>query len=252
VFEYAASTHSMPFDSSAATLRQASNARPAAHSAPSSSAAQAARGAPPGLMRRLRANRPALGALLVAMLVLAALIRHPERRHGPHPDASRPVSGPGIARAKASAPTQSAPPTGPTAPPPAIHATLATAVPARPGLSGTWRGEYIDASGRPLLHVLSLNISQVHDDGGIEGTLRYEASAGDGECQLHPHGSAYSASEQRLQLSPVGCSPHYPKALGVPLDFGGVNPHTDALKDGRIEAPTGEVIRVELRRVGGA
>jgi len=35
----------------------------------------------------------------------------------------------------------------------------------------------------------------------------------------------------------------------VPLDFDGVTPWASALKDGRIEAPTGEVIRVKLKRV---
>jgi hypothetical protein len=89
----------------------------------------------------------------------------------------------------------------------------------------------------------------VHDDGGIEGTLQYEAASVEGECKLRPRGSNYSAGEQRLQLSPEGCSPHYPKELGVPLDFDGVNPQADTLKDGRVEAPTGEVIRVNLKRV---
>jgi hypothetical protein len=97
--------------------------------------------------------------------------------------------------------------------------------------------------------VISLSIGRVHDDGGIEGTLQYEAASVDGECKLHPRGSNYSAGEQRLQLSPEGCSPHYPKELGVPLDFDGVNPQADTLKDGRVEAPTGEVIRVNLKRV---
>ena len=109
----------------------------------------------------------------------------------------------------------------------------------------------VDASGKQLLRVISLSIGRVHDDGGIEGTLQYEAASGDGECKLHPHGSSYSAGEQRLQLSPEGCSPHYPKELAVPLDFDGVNPEADTLKNGRIEAPTGEVIRVTLKRVSG-
>ena len=91
----------------------------------------------------------------------------------------------------------------------------------------------------------------MHDDGGIDGTLQYEAASGDGECKLHPRGSSYSASDQRLQLSPEGCSPHYPKELGVPLDFNGVNPQANTLKDGRIEAPTGDVIRVKLKRMSG-
>jgi hypothetical protein len=79
--------------------------------------------------------------------------------------------------------------------------------------------------------------------------LQYEAASGDGECKLHPRGSTYSAGEQRLELSPEGCSPHHPKELGVPLDFDGVNPQANTLKNGRIEAPTGEVIRVKLKRV---
>ena len=116
-------------------------------------------------------------------------------------------------------------------------------------MSGTWRGEYVDASGKQLLRVVSLSISRVRNDGGIEGTLQYEAASGDGECKLHPRGSTYLAGEQRLQLSPEGCSPHYPRELGVPLDFNGVDPGANTLKDGRIEAPTGEVIRVQLTRV---
>ena len=142
-----------------------------------------------------------------------------------------------------------------TVPPPAEHATATTlATPTSPAgrdLSGTWRGEYIDASGKRLLRVVSLSISRVHHDGGIEGTLQYEAPSGDGECKLHPGGSTYSAGEQRLQLSPEGCTPHYPRELGVPLDFVGVHPQANTLRDGRIEAPSGEVIRVKLKRVSG-
>ena len=135
-----------------------------------------------------------------------------------------------------------------TNPPPAVpHAPA----PARADLAGTWRGAYVDASGRQLLRVVSLSISRVHDDGGIEGTLQYEAASGEGECKLYPHGSSYSAGAQRLQLSPQSCSPHYPKELGVPLDFERVNPRANALKNGRIEAPTGAVIRVRLQRVSG-
>jgi hypothetical protein len=66
---------------------------------------------------------------------------------------------------------------------------------ARPDLSGTWRGEYVDASGKQLLRVVSLSISRVQDDGGIEGTLQYETASGDGECKLHPRGSSFSAGE---------------------------------------------------------
>ncbi|HYL02492.1 MAG TPA: hypothetical protein VEU54_03665 [Steroidobacteraceae bacterium] len=135
---------------------------------------------------------------------------------------------------------------------PATSTPLATpTAPARPDLAGTWRGAYVDASGKPLLRVVSLSISRVRDDGGIEGTLQYQAASGAGECKLHPRGSTYSAGEQHLQLSPEGCSPHYPKELGVPLDFDGVNPQANTLGNGRIEAPTGEVIRVRLRRVSG-
>jgi hypothetical protein len=135
---------------------------------------------------------------------------------------------------------------------PPTGSTLATTTaPARQDLSGTWRGEYVDASGKQLLRVVSLSISRVQEDGGIEGTLQYEAASGDGECKLHPRRSTYSAGQQRLQLSPEGCSPRYPRELGVPLDFDGVNPLANTLKDGRIEAPTGEVIRVKLQRVSG-
>ena len=135
--------------------------------------------------------------------------------------------------------------------PPTGSTPATTTTPARQDLSGTWRGAYVDASGRQLLRVVNLSISRVQDDGGIEGTLQYAAASGDGECKLHPRGSSYSAGEQRLQLSPEGCSARYPKELGVPLDFDGVNPRANTLKDGRIEAPTGEVIRVKLQRVSG-
>jgi hypothetical protein len=137
-------------------------------------------------------------------------------------------------------------------PVPPTATTLATpTAPARRDLSGTWQGEYVDSSGRQLLRVVSLSISRVRDDGGIEGTLQYEATSGDGECKLHPRRSTYSAGEQRLQLSPEGCSPHYPKELGVPLDFDDVHPQANTLQDGRIEAPTGDVIRVKLQRMSG-
>jgi hypothetical protein len=59
---------------------------------------------------------------------------------------------------------------------PATSTPLATpTAPARPDLAGTWRGAYVDASGKPLLRVVSLSISRVRDDGGIEGTLQYQA-----------------------------------------------------------------------------
>jgi hypothetical protein len=207
------------------------------------------------------------------VLVFGALLRHRERPPATPPD-EWPDSG-GSVMTQAQAPTATPTSTESAAPPPAVPSSepaaapsteIATATPPtapaatpatttapmRRDLSGTWRGEYIDASGRQRLRVVSLSISRVLDDGGIEGTLQYQAASGDGECQLHPRGSTYSAGEQRLQLSPEGCSPHYPKELGVPLDFVGVNPQANTLKDGRIEAPTGEVIRVKLKRVSGA
>jgi len=99
---------------------------------------------------------------------------------------------------------------------------------------------------------VSLSISRVQADGGIEGTLEYQAASGNGVCKLYPRGSSYSAGARRLQLSPEGCSAHYPRELGVPLDFDGVNPQANTLRNGRIEAPTGELIRVRLQRVSGA
>jgi serine/threonine-protein kinase len=224
----------------------------------------------------LRAYRPVIVAVLLATPVLGTLVRYAARLHAAPPSVSLATSVPRDMHAQASTPTQAPTPTEPAAPPPAAETSLAepaaapstelasaTAVPAagttavttaataRQDLSGTWRGEYVDTSGKQLLRVVSLSISRVHDDGGIEGTLQYEAASGVGECKLHPRGSAYSASEQRLQLSPEGCSPHYPKELAVPLDFDGVNPRANTLNDGRIEAPTGDVIRVKLKRVSG-
>jgi serine/threonine-protein kinase len=215
-------------------------------------AAQGLRGAPPGVRQLPRAYRPVIVAVLVATLVLGTLIRHAERLHVTLRGTSLGSSGPGFTHAQASTATQTPTSTEPAASPPAVPssgaepaaapsadetattavpptaATLATTTaPARQDLSGTWRGEYVDASGKQLLRVVSLSISRVHDDGGIEGTLQYEAASGDGECKLHPRGSAYSAGEQRLQLSPEACSPHYPKELGVPLDFDGVNPRAN-------------------------
>jgi hypothetical protein len=194
-------------------------------------------------MQRLRAHRRVVAAALVATLVLGALAHRTQRPHATPPavrsSAAEATAAPSANESAATA----VPPTG---------ATLATtAAPARQDLSGTWRGEYVDAAGKQLLRVVSLSISRVQDDGGIEGTLQYQAASGDGECKLHPRGSTYWAGEQRLQLSPEGCSPRYPKELGVPLDFDGVNPLANTLKNGRIEAPTGEVIRVKLQRVSG-
>jgi hypothetical protein len=223
--------------------------------------------APLGLMNRLRIGRLVLAAVLVATLVLGTLIHHTQRLHATLRDASPVSGGPHFAQPLASAePAAPAVPRSASAPAavssgevstasalPPTHPTpdTNTASP-RHDLSGTWRGEYVDASGKQLLRVVSLSISRVQDDGGIEGTLQYEAASGDGECKLHPRGSTYSAGQQRLQLSPEGCSPRYPRELGVPLDFDGVNPLANTLKDGRIEAPTGEVIRVKLQRVSGA
>ena len=275
-FEYLSSTRreaedSTVFDSSAGTVWQ--EVYPA-RSAPSPAAT--ASPAPPGFMQRLRAGRPVIAAVLVATLVLGALGHHTKRLPATPPGASPASSGSGSTYAQASTETQTPTSTEPTAPPPAVprpavepaaapsaDASAAAAVsetatplatttaPARQDLSGTWRGEYVDASGRRLLRVVSLSISRVQDDGGIEGTLQYEAASGDGECKLHPRGSSYSAGQQRLQLSPEGCSPRYPRELGVPLDFDGVSPHANTLKDGRIQAPTGELIRVKLKRVSG-
>ena len=256
-------------------------ARPSDNSTSSSPAvfpaSQELRGALPRLMQHMRAHRPAIVAVLVATLVLGTLARHTEWLHPLPRDVSLPSSHPPIPPAQASTATQTSTITESAAPPPAVQSsgaepaaapstdmpgattlpatdtTLATtSAPFRQDLSGTWRGEYIDASGKQRLRVVSLSIDRVHDDGGIEGTLQYEAASGNGECKLHPRGSSYSAGEQRLQLSPEGCSPRYPKELGVPLDFDGVTPWASTLKDGRIEAPTGEVIRVKLKRVSGA
>jgi len=246
-------------------------------SAAPSLAAQGLRGAPPSFIQSLRAGRPFIATMLVATLVLGALLHHKERLPAT-PRAASPTSGdPRFANAQP--PTETQPPTSaePTAPPPAISpsgdepaaahtadtstaatvsatgATPATeTAPTRQDLSGTWHGNYVDASGKELLRVVSLSISRVRDDGGIEGTLQYQAPSGDGECQLHPRGSTYSAGQRHLQLSPEGCSPRHPRELGVPLDFYGVNPLANTLKDGRIEAPTGDVIRVRLQRVSGA
>ena len=275
-FEYLSSTRreaedSAVFDSSAGTVWQ--EVYPA-RSAPSPAAT--ASPAPPGFVQRLRAGRPVIAAVLVATLVLGALGHHTKRLPATPRGASPASSGSGSTYAQASSETQTPTSTEPTAPPPAVprpavepaaapsaDASAAAAVsetatplatttaPARQDLSGTWRGEYVDASGRRLLRVVSLSISRVQDDGGIEGTLQYEAASGDGECKLHPRGSTYSVGQQRLQLSPEGCSPRYPRELGVPLDFDGVSPHANTLKDGRIQAPTGELIRVKLKRVSG-
>jgi hypothetical protein len=218
-------------------------------------------------MQRLRVHRRVVAAVLVATLVLGALAHRTQRLHATlrgashaqasmqtrTPASTEPAAPPPAVRSSAAEPTAapSANESAATAVPPTGATLATTAAPARQDLSGTWRGEYVDAAGKQLLRVVSLSISRVQDDGGIEGTLQYQAASGDGECKLHPRGSTYWAGKQRLQLSPEGCSPRYPKELGVPLDFDGVNPLANTLKNGRIEAPTGEVIRVKLQRVSG-
>jgi serine/threonine protein kinase len=234
----------------------------------------------PALRQLLRDHRLGLVAGVIATLVLASLVRHAERLPGTLGSESVPPGDAGFTPAEPSTATQaptstepavesqpslpgsgaearSAPRTPPSemsaeATAPATDTPGAAAAPVGMDLSGTWRGEYVDASGRQRLRVVSLRISRVQQDGGIEGTLQYAAASGGGECKLHPRGSSYAADAQRLQLSPEACTPHYPKELAVPLDFRGVNPRADTLDEGRIEAPTGEVISVKLRRVSGA
>jgi eukaryotic-like serine/threonine-protein kinase len=257
----------------AAGLSRNSTSSPAATPA----AAQRSRAALPGLAQHLPLDRhTVMAAVLVAALVAGVLVRHVGRSHAAPPVSSLALSDSHLPFTQVPTVTQTPQPVETAAPPPGLPdsetepASAATAdvaaasaapstatalatpaAPTRPDLSGNWRGEYVDASGKQLLRVVNLSISRVRDDGGIEGTLQYAAASGDGECKLHPRGSTYSAGAQRLQLSPEGCSPHYPKELGVPLDFDGVNPGTDTLKDGRIEAPTGAVIRVRLMRSSG-
>lgn len=152
----------------------------------------------------------------------------------PSPQIESPAMAPAVAAAPAALPAAVKPATERTA--------------ARPDLCGVWHGEYVDATGRQLLHVASLSITRVRSDGGIEGTLQYESSSGSGECKLRPNGSIYWSTDQRLQLRPESCSAHYPRELGVPLDFERVNPHANSLNEGRIETPTGELITVKLTR----
>jgi len=254
----------MMFDYSARTLLKETS--PRASSAPSSAAPPPA--ARPRLLEGLRAHRLSAAALLIATVALGALLRHPERLTAVIPSASPPAEAPASAPAPA-APEPAAPPTATAASPdpePASAEDVVTAspapaadtppvvrtVPVRADLEGRWSGAYFDASGRQRLRVVSLSISRVQADGGIEGTLEYQAASGNGECKLHPRGSSYSAGAQRLQLSPEACTAHYPRELGVPLDFDGVNPQANTLRNGRIEAPTGELIRVRLQRVSGA
>jgi serine/threonine-protein kinase len=226
-----------------------------------------------GFMQLGRTYRAAVVAVLLAACALGALVRHPVWLQATPAGDSAASSGapvtpaltPSAAQAPPSVDSAARPPAAPgpeaesvaapsaqtTAPAPGAPTATASTGPPQPTLSGTWRGEYVDASGKPLLRVVNLSINRVLEGGGIEGTLRYQAASGYGECKLHPRGSSYAAVEQRLQLSPEGCSPHYPKELGVPLDFDGVNPLSNTLEHGRLEAPAGEVIRIRLTRVSG-
>jgi serine/threonine protein kinase len=258
-FEYASSTRlnptgSIAFDYSAATLRQesylsgpapspraaaspavAANVTPAeapVAAGPSRNSRTPSAAPAPGVREvRGASRRPVIVAALAVTLVLGTLVLHHVRQLRASPPSVATHAG---------------------AVSPAAGTLATTTTPERQDLSGIWRGEYVDASGKQLLRVISLSISRVHDDGGVEGRLQYEAASGQGECMLRPRGSTWSAGGQRLQLSPEACSAHYPRELGVPLDFDGVNPLANTLEDGRIEAPTGEVVRVRLQRVSGA
>jgi eukaryotic-like serine/threonine-protein kinase len=276
---------------SAGTVWQQLHPSPPSASAPAAAATPVASGADPtaagatfpaplraapGLMQRVRRGAPLVLAALVLVMALGALARHTQ----PDGLAAAPVtqppsqaSVPAVAAATPAAPaptaadtsTDSASAESPAQAPPTVAApstaasadgradaaAAGTAPPARHDLSGTWRGEYVDAAGKELLRVVNLSIERVGHDGGIEGTLEYQAPTGNGECKLHARGSNWSALARRLQLSPEGCSPHFPRELGVPLDFAGVNPQANTLEDGRIEAPTGALIRVRLKRVSG-
>ncbi len=279
---------SIAFDFSAGTVWQQLHPPPPAPSpvAPAAAAGTAkVAPAPPPLRPRLRTHRLSIASVLVATLALGALLRYGDRMHAilpgaslqasaaqtqapASPEAAVPAPAATSAEADAPAPTPAVSSEAVTPAAPAAEVTPSTAAaavpaaatppatarapaPARPDLAGTWRGAYFDASGRQLLRVVNLSISRVHEDGGIEGTLQYETASEEGECKLHPRGSTYWAGRQKLQLSPESCSPHYPKELGVPLDFDGVNPRGNMLKNGRIEAPTGELVRVRLKRVSG-
>ena len=245
------------------TLRLPTSASSPGSSAGAPPAAQDSYSRAPPRAPRPRAYRLGLAALLVATLALGMLWRHAKQTRPPDESlAFAPAVTPQSPQAPAPAPgvSGSASAEAPVAPPAeALGAASAQpgdspppAAPARGDLAGIWSGSYVDASGRQLLRVVSLSIARVRDDGGIEGSLQYEAASGDGECQLHPRRSTYSAPEQRLLLSPESCSPHYPKELGVPLDFEGVSPQASTLRNGRIAAPAGQVIRVRLKRVSGA
>jgi len=269
----AATRHVAPPETPVAAKQSKSSTR----SSPTSSPETPALGAQePSLIQRLRDQRPVFVAVLFATIAVGLVIRHTERLRAKLQAASVAASGAQFAAPQVSPTTREQPTRGPVGAPPAVPAPgtaapvasaanvtapaalaatapapVTTTTPPRADLAGIWRGEYVDASGKQLLRVTSLSISRVQHDGGIEGTLQYATASGEGECKLHSRGSTYSAGEHWLQLSPEGCSPHYPKVLGVPLDFESVNPHADTLKNGRIEAPTGEVIRVNLKRVSG-
>jgi predicted Ser/Thr protein kinase len=259
----------MTFDYSASTilLQDAAARRAGPSPANAAAPAAAATAAPaPGLLQRLRSQRLGLAAVLLGLLLVGSLLRHAERPQTVHHQAiptplpaqyaAPPVLATSVSEAAAT-PAEATPATVISAAtaastgPAAVVPPATTPAPPRPDLSGSWRGEYVDAAGKQLLRVVNLSIDRVYEDGGIEGTLQYAAASGEGECKLQPRGSSYSAGEQRLQLSPEACSPHHPRELGVPLDFTGVNPRGNTLNDGRIEAPTGEVIKVRLKRVSG-
>jgi serine/threonine protein kinase len=274
---------SLAFDYSAATLRRGAYVREsapppppaaspslAAHVAQAPAASSAATTAPglrqmraaePNLLQRVAGHRSVIIIMIAATLLLGAILHRAQHLHGTlrsadptelHTSLSTiPVTP--VAPALPSSPAEDPPPAPvtPVTSPPAASPVVATRASPRQDLSGSWRGAYIDAAGKQRLRVTNLIIDRVQDDGGIEGKLQYASASGDGECRLNPRGSTYAANARRLQLSPEGCGPRYPKELGVPLDFLGVNPSDDALRDGRVEAPTGEVIKVSLTRVSG-
>ncbi len=269
-------SRTLAFDYSATTLRQGSQGGrcvtppspavlPLAKTPAPSAIVPAARSqlTPQGFRQRLRAHPLALVAVLGVALLLGVALHRAHRlqelQRGnvlaaapsaaqplPIPSAPAPVSSGDAGVNEQTVPQTTAAPAQPTPPP--ARATTPTP---RPDLSGTWQGEYVDAAGQRLLRLVNLSIDRVNDDGGIEGSLAYESAGGNGVCKLHAHGSTYLVTQHRLQLSPEGCSPHYPKELGVPLDFAAVNPGAVSLSGGRIEAPNGATISVRLTRVSG-
>jgi serine/threonine protein kinase len=267
VFEYSPGGEgkkTLAFDYSAKTLRQDSpgihpapvsklNAQPAtATRRPAPQSAPAA-----GSAKRPGTIRPALIVALVLLLLLGVGLHRAQQRKKAVP-AAFPTAA--LASSSGQAARPSTQPAGeqtvshaPATVMPQVATPPVTTKPAvRTDLSGTWQGEYVDATGQRLLRVIQLTINHIDRDGGIEGTLSYESLSGDGVCKLHARGSTYLARERRLQLSPEGCSPRYPKELGVPLDFDGVSPKAASLNDGRVEAPDGAVISVRLTRPTGA